>query len=187
MLILDNYDSFTFNLFHILEPLVDQIVVRRNDEIEISEVEQFDQIVLSPGPGLPREAGIMPQLLRVYHSSKPILGVCLGMQAIAEHFDTPLINMPAVRHGRIRSITFENAHPLFTGVSEPMTVGLYHSWAVDHGQLSTELEALAFSEEGWLMAMAHKQLPIAGIQFHPESIMTTQGGQILTNWLRSVT
>lgn len=185
LLLLDNYDSFTFNLLHLLEPLVEDIEVIRNDEIDIEDLDRFDQIVLSPGPGLPSEAGLMPQLLERHATTKPILGVCLGMQAIAQHFGTPLINMPSVRHGRTAFVNYEEDSSLFAGISSPMEVGLYHSWAVDHENMSEDLLPLAFSQEGWLMALQHRSLALTGIQFHPESILSPLGAQLIENWIAS--
>lgn len=182
LLLLDNYDSFTYNLLHILEPLEANIIVARNDEISLDQVEQFDCIVLSPGPGLPKEAGIMPALVERYAKNKKILGVCLGMQCIAEHFGTPLINMPSVRHGRSVRIEITNNEDLFRGMGKEMAVGLYHSWAIDEHSISPELEILARSEEGWPMAIKHQSLNIHGIQFHPESVMTPKGAELISNW-----
>lgn len=182
LLILDNYDSFTYNLFHLLEPLDEQIVVARNDEIELEQVSDFERIVLSPGPGLPGEAGIMPALIERYASTKKILGVCLGMQAIAEHFGLGLTNMEQPRHGRSIRIDIESDTELFQGIGNEMVVGLYHSWAVQGEASHSEIAFLAHSEEGWPMALKHRTLSIHGIQFHPESVMTPRGDELIRNW-----
>jgi anthranilate synthase component 2 len=183
LLLLDNYDSFTYNLCHLLEPYFAHIEVVRNDRLTPDDAEPFDHIVLSPGPGLPSEAGCMNEVIQRFWHQKPILGVCLGMQGIAESLKTPLINMPTVRHGRTTKVHQHIAHPIFDGVDQEFEVGLYHSWAVDHQELPMEMEPLAFSEEGYLMAMAHHSLPIVGLQFHPESVLTPDGGTIIRNWV----
>jgi len=180
---LDNYDSFTYNLVHILEPFVDGVDVIRNDQLDLASVDKYDRIVLSPGPGLPSESGLMPDLIERYHKQKPILGVCLGMQALAQHYDIPLKNLDQVRHGQVTEISFDGDNALFKSIMAPMEVGLYHSWIVDHESLPDEMQALAFSKEGVLMAMQHKELPLTGIQFHPESVMTPMGATLIRNWL----
>lgn len=184
LLLLDNYDSFTYNLHHLLEPEVDTVDVLRNDEIDLDEVEGYDRIVLSPGPGLPSEAGSQPELIRRFARTKPILGVCLGMQALAEYFGTPLLNMEEVQHGRSSAVSFKEDLPLFLGIDAPMTVGLYHSWRVDHDKLSSQWDGWAFNDLGHLMAMGHRTYPLIGIQFHPESVLTPAGGTLIRNWIR---
>lgn len=181
ILLLDNYDSFTFNLAHYLEPMCDQVVVKRNDEINLQEIAGFDKIVLSPGPGLPKDAGIMVELLNTYVGKKPILGVCLGMQAIAEHFGGELYNQKVVRHGITTEIKTFPENKLFQNMPSRITVGLYHSWAVRH--LPKEINATAISAEKVIMALEHKTLPIYGVQFHPESILTEYGKEMLLNFV----
>jgi len=182
ILLLDNYDSFTFNLAHFLEPMCDQVVVKRNDEMNLQEIADFDKIVLSPGPGLPKDAGSMPELLNMYIGKKPILGVCLGMQAIAEHFGGELYNQKVVRHGVTSEIKTFPVNKLFQNLPSRITVGLYHSWAVRH--LPEEINVTAMSSENVIMAIEHETLPLYGVQFHPESILTEFGREILMNFVR---
>jgi anthranilate synthase component 2 len=186
ILLLDNYDSFTYNLLHLLEQLSpDVITVAKNDQISIEDVNQFDRIILSPGPGLPSEAGIMPNLLRSYHMRKPIFGVCLGLQAIAECFGSRLQNLPEVVHGRATPIKVLKDKPLFRNCPDQFTVGRYHSWVVDKNTLGAELEIAAVDLSGEIMALQHRHLNVCGVQFHPESILSENGALILSNWLRS--
>ncbi len=187
LLIVDNYDSFTFNLFHYFEqmPLI-ELVVKRNDEILINEVDGYDGIVLSPGPGLPHEAGIMPQIIAQYHSKKPFLGICLGHQALAEFFGAELFNLSKVYHGISTPIFLKKEHKIFEGIRFPIKVGRYHSWAVSQKNLPKTLEILAECEDETIMSFTHKILPIVGIQFHPESIMTEQGFKMLKNWIAMI-
>lgn len=183
ILLLDNFDSFTWNLAHLLGEAAD-VTVLRNDEITVEEASAFDRIVLSPGPGLPAAAGIMPELLRELMPSHPILGVCLGMQAIVEACGGDLFNLQEVRHGV--SVPCEIAEPadtLFFGLSSPLEVGLYHSWAARTASLPKELICTASSEEGVIMAVRHLRYPVRGVQFHPESVLTPLGPRIIANWL----
>lgn len=183
VLILDNYDSFTYNLFHQVRELAgNEVTVCRNDEISLEEVEEFDFILLSPGPGLPRDAGIMPDLIKKYASTKKILGVCLGHQAIAEAFGATLSNSD-VFHGVSTSVYFENSEGLFTGMSNPFEAGRYHSWMVDRKDLPAELMVTAWDKNEHIMAIAHRTFALKGVQFHPESIMTPEGKRILSNWI----
>jgi len=183
ILLLDNYDSFTFNLFHYLEPMCDEVIVKRNDEISLHEINQYDKIVLSPGPGLPKDAGIMMDLLKMYIGKKPILGVCLGMQAIAESLEGKLYNQQVVRHGvNTRVKTFPNSI-LFNDLPTEFSVGLYHSWAVT--DLPESLRVTAMSNDNVIMALEHVSLPLYGVQFHPESILTQFGKEILRNFIVS--
>lgn len=184
LLLIDNYDSFTFNLLHYLEQFCEAIDVRRNDELELHEIEAYSHIVLSPGPGLPKDAGICLPLIKEFSGSKSILGICLGHQAIAEAFNYKLFNQEKVAHGRSESIvkTATNSW-LLKGLPNEFKVGLYHSWAVD--SLSTEgpFQLVAESKTGINMAFEHPTLALAGLQFHPESIMSEFGLEILRNWL----
>lgn len=185
ILVLDNYDSFTYNLVHIIEHITDHPVdVARNDEITLEQVQPYGKIVLSPGPGIPDEAGIMKKLIAEYASTKSILGVCLGMQGIAEVFGARLYNLKKVYHGiesDIRIVSEEE--PLFRNLPREIRAGRYHSWAVDQNTLTEEMTATAFDNNGILMALRHIRYDVKGVQFHPESVMTTYGVNILLNWL----
>ena len=185
ILMLDNYDSFTYNLVHYLKELTDApIEVRRNDQIAVEEAEAYDKIVLSPGPGVPAEAGIMPDLIARYGAQKSILGICLGMQAIGEAYGSRLSNLPRVYHGVATPIRVTSTKErLFVNMPEELQVGRYHSWVVPPDSLPEELEMTAVDEAGTLMALRHKTYDVRGVQFHPESIMTPEGKQMLANWL----
>ncbi|MDD2983106.1 MAG: aminodeoxychorismate/anthranilate synthase component II [Crocinitomicaceae bacterium] len=182
VLLLDSFDSFTYNLFHYLEGLNCDVKVARNNEITLAEIEEFDKIILSPGPGLPHEAGILMELLQAYGSKKPILGVCLGMQAIALHFGGSLYNLKEVKHGVAEKMQQEGENVLFKDIPKEIEVGLYHSWAVDE-KLPSTLKITARSENGILMAIAHRELPVYAVQFHPESILTPFGRKIIQNFI----
>lgn len=186
ILLLDNYDSFTYNLAHYLHELTGhEIPVTRNDQISVPEVEIYDAIVLSPGPGLPADAGIMPDLIRKYASTKKILGVCLGMQAIGEVFGGTLLNLPSVFHGVATKATIlDKEEILFRGLPETIEVGRYHSWVVDEKSLPPDLKITAIDESGRIMALRHKIFDVRGVQFHPESVLTPTGKQMISNWLK---
>ena len=183
LLILDNYDSFTYNIVHAVRELGVEPTVRRNDRITLDEVDAFDKIIISPGPGVPSDAGILPQLLERYAESKPILGVCLGHQAIGERFGARLRNLPQVYHGIRSTITVTVPDYIFAGLPEHLEVGRYHSWVVDSKGLPDCLEVTAVSPDGEIMAMRHRTLDVRGVQFHPESILTPQGLTIIKNWI----
>ena len=183
LLILDNYDSFTYNIVHAVRELGVEPTVRRNDRITLDEVDAFDKIIISPGPGVPSEAGILPQLLERYAESKPILGVCLGHQAIGERFGARLRNLPQVYHGIRSTITVTVPDYIFAGLPEHLEVGRYHSWVVDSKGLPDCLEVTAVSPDGEIMAMRHRTLDVRGVQFHPESVLTSQGLTIIKNWI----
>lgn len=184
VLLLDNFDSFTWNLHHLLEPLAAEVVVARNDGITVDEAARFDRIVLSPGPGLPSEAGIMPDLLRALMPTHPILGVCLGLQGIVEACGGTLYNQEQVMHGRtVKCHALEPVDPLFTGIASPFEVGLYHSWAADPATLPPTLRITARSEYGVIMAVRHTHFNVCAVQFHPESVMTPEGGRMIRNWV----
>lgn len=183
LLILDNYDSFTYNIVHAIKELGINPDVRRNDCITLDEVEQYDKIIISPGPGIPDEAGILPELLLAYADKKPILGVCLGHQAIGERFGAKLKNLSSVYHGIQSTIDITSPDYLFDGLPEQIEVGRYHSWVINKDTLPEELEVLAKSRDGEIMAIRHKTLDIRGVQFHPESIMTPMGMTIFNNWI----
>lgn len=186
VLVFDNYDSFTYNLVHALKKLgVKNLEVHRNDQINIDEIERFDKIVLSPGPGLPAESGILPELIRRYASSKSILGVCLGQQAIAESFGGSLLNLSNVYHGVSSKIKIVNPDVLFESLPAEIEVGRYHSWVVNPSDLPDVLKVTAVDENGMIMALTHKYFDVRGVQFHPESVLTPMGEQMLKNWLKN--
>lgn len=184
LLLIDNYDSFTYNLEHYLKALDCEVEVRRNDAISLEEVKEYEGIVLSPGPGLPKDAGICMELIKSYAHSKPILGICLGAQALAEHFGGALYNQKEVAHGVSRIIHREAESWLLAGLEESFSVGLYHSWAIRPNQdfLQT-FKPSAYRGNGILMAFEAPHSALAGLQFHPESIMTIGGREMLQNWL----
>lgn len=184
ILVIDNYDSFTYNLVHYLEDLDCEVTVKRNDQLTLEEVDAFQKIVLSPGPGLPDEAGLLKTIIKTYAPTKSILGVCLGQQAIAEVYGGSLINLDAVYHGVSTKVTScVNDESLFDGLDKTINVGRYHSWVVDPN-LPEELEATSIDENGQVMSLRHKVYDLRGVQFHPESVLTPQGKKILENWIR---
>lgn len=184
ILVLDNYDSFTYNLVHLIRELkCGEITVLRNDKIALDEVDQFDQIVLSPGPGIPEEAGIMPALIARYAATKRILGVCLGHQAIGEAFGATLTNLTEVVHGKgVESRITDRADPLFIGLPETIVTGRYHSWVVSRDKFPDSLLITAEDAHGQIMALRHKSFDVYGVQFHPESVLTPDGKTILSNF-----
>ena len=186
VLVLDNYDSFTYNLVYIVRQLGygPDMDVFRNDKISLEEVDQYDKILLSPGPGLPSDAGIMPELLRKYSPTKTILGVCLGHQAIGEAFGGDLINLAEVLHGVASQVTVKN-DLLFEQIPDTFSIGRYHSWVIDESTLSPDLEVIARTPDQQIMAVRHKKFNVRGVQFHPESILTENGVKIMKNWLES--
>lgn len=187
ILILDNYDSFTYNLVQYVQELIGKEVdVYRNDAISLEEVGAYDVIILSPGPGLPEEAGIMPQLIKRYAASKRILGVCLGHQAIGEAFGASLENLSQVFHGiSTRMKVVEDSTLLFKGIDMNFEAGRYHSWVIQKDSLPEELQVTAVDDTGEIMAMRHKHYQIHSVQFHPESIMTPDGKKMLSNFLNN--
>ena len=185
ILVIDNYDSFTYNLVHYLEDLNCEVTVYRNDEFDIDEIAIFDKILLSPGPGIPDEAGLLKAVIAKYASTKSILGVCLGQQAIGEVFGGTLSNLDKVYHGVATMVkTVVNDELLFEGLGNEFEVGRYHSWVVD-ANLPDVLEATSFDENGQVMSLRHKTFDVKGVQFHPESVLTPNGKKILENWLNS--
>jgi anthranilate synthase component II len=185
ILVIDNYDSFTYNLVHYLEDLNCKVTVYRNDEFELPEVAAFDKILLSPGPGIPDEAGLLKAVIKEYASSKSILGVCLGQQAIGEVFGGTLINLDKVYHGVSSMVTsIVNDEYLFEGLDKTFEVGRYHSWVVAN-DLPEVLEATSFDENGQIMSLRHKKYDVRGVQFHPESVLTRNGKLILENWIKN--
>jgi anthranilate synthase component 2 len=184
VLIIDNYDSFTFNLVHYLEDLNAKISVFRNDEFDLDEVEKFDKILLSPGPGLPKDAGLLKAVIQKYAATKSILGICLGLQAIGEVFGSKLLNVNKVYHGVHTEITvLSSEESLFKNLPNQFSVGRYHSWIVDANDLPNDLEITSVDEKGQIMSLKHKIYDVKGVQFHPESILTPNGKEILANWL----
>jgi anthranilate synthase component 2 len=190
---IDNYDSFTYNLVHLVKELGADITVFRNDRFELKELEGFDKIMLSPGPGIPSEAGLLTDVIRTYAGQKPILGICLGEQAIGEVFGGTLVNLSEVFHG-VQTPVHVVALPvpgsdvhevdyIFKGLHADLLVGRYHSWVVDADSLPECLEITALSNEGQVMALRHREYDIRGIQFHPESVLTPDGRRMIQNWL----
>lgn len=182
--IIDNYDSFTYNLVHLVKELGADISVYRNDQFELSILNTFDKILLSPGPGIPQEAGLLMDVINCYKGVKPILGVCLGHQAIGESFGGKLINLTDVYHGVATEGTQFGNDTLFNGCQRRITMGRYHSWVVDKATFPNCLEITAESDDGYIMALKHKTFDIKGIQFHPESILTPDGKRIINNWIQ---
>jgi anthranilate synthase component 2 len=199
ILVFDNYDSFTYNLVHLVEKIMHQKVeVYRNDQIPLEKVKEYDKIILSPGPGIPEEAGLLLPLIKEYASSKSILGVCLGHQAIGEAFGGRLVNLSTVYHGVATPIKVESKTPipiaigtigtkvqngLFEGLPDEFEAGRYHSWIVSDDEFPEELEVTARDENNYIMALQHKSYDVQGVQFHPESVLTPLGEAILRNWL----
>ena len=196
ILVFDNYDSFTYNLVHLVQKIVKgKLDVYRNDQIPLEKVKEYDKIILSPGPGIPKEAGLLLPLIQEYASSKSILGVCLGHQAIGEAFGGSLINLSTVYHGvstPVRLVKRQKAngkentsHDLFADLPEEIEVGRYHSWIVSEENFPKDLEITARDENGYIMALQHTTYDVQGVQFHPESVLTPDGETILRNWLKS--
>ena len=183
IVIIDNYDSFTYNLSHLIKELGAEVTVWRNDQFQLQQLEAFDKIVLSPGPGIPSEAGLLLDVIRAYAGKKPIFGVCLGHQAIGEVFGAQLINLSDVFHGVATEGTQFGNDAVFDGLPRRITMGRYHSWVVSKDHFPDCLEITAESDEGQIMALRHKEYDIHGIQFHPESVLTPDGRQILRNWI----
>ena len=185
ILVIDNYDSFTYNLVHYLEDLGCEVTVKRNDQLSLNEVADYDKIVLSPGPGIPDEAGLLKAIIKEYAPTKSILGVCLGQQAIGEVFGGSIVNLDEVYHGVATNVTIiVDDESMFKGLDETIEVGRYHSWVVDTN-LPDELEATSIDENGQIMSLRHKIYDVKGVQYHPESVLTPNGKQILENWLNS--
>ena len=183
IVIIDNYDSFTYNLSHLVKELGAEVSVMRNDEFELEALDAFDKIILSPGPGIPSEAGLLLEVIRHYAGRKPILGVCLGHQAIGEVFGGQLTNLSTVFHGVATEGSQLGNDYLFDGLPERITMGRYHSWVVDREGWPEALEVTALSDEGQVMALRHRKMDIHGIQFHPESVLTPDGRTMLENFI----
>ena len=185
VLVIDNYDSFTYNLVHYLEDLDCEVTVKRNDKLTLDEVDNFEKIILSPGPGIPDEAGLLKAIIQRYAPTKSILGVCLGQQAIGEVFGGELENLDTVFHGVATNVTLSvDDEILFEGLDKTFEVGRYHSWVVN-ANLPDTLEATSFDENGQIMSLRHKVYDVRGVQYHPESVLTPNGKQILKNWVNS--
>jgi len=183
IVIIDNYDSFTYNLSHLVKELGADVTVLRNDQFTLPQLQPFDRIILSPGPGIPSEAGLLLDVIRTYAGHKPMLGVCLGHQAIGEVFGAQLVNLSEVFHGVATEGTQLGNDPIFAGLPRRITMGRYHSWVVDKESLPDTLEITVLSDEGQIMALRHRSYNIHGIQFHPESVLTPQGHDIVRNWM----
>lgn len=184
ILLIDNYDSFTYNLVQLAEQAGAQVTVVRNDRFRLSEAEKYDKLLLSPGPGIPSEAGLLMETIRTFAPTKPILGVCLGHQAIGEVFGAQLTNLTEVFHGVQTDINLVTDDYLFEGLPRRLAVGRYHSWVVSRESLPDSLEITAVSDEGQIMALRHRTLDVRGVQFHPESVLTPQGATIIRNFIK---
>jgi len=190
ILIFDNYDSFTYNLVHVVEKIInDKVDVYRNDKIPLERVKEYDKIILSPGPGIPVESGLLLPLIKEYAPSKSILGVCLGQQAIGESFGGSLINLSTVYHGvatkiKVNAGRIKSQNDVFNSLGSELEVGRYHSWIVSKEGFPKELEITAEDENGYIMALRHKTFDVQGVQFHPESVLTPMGEMMMRNWLK---
>ena len=190
ILIFDNYDSFTYNLVHVVEKIInDKVDVYRNDKIPLENVNDYDKIILSPGPGIPVESGLLLPLIKEYASSKSILGVCLGQQAIGEAFGGSLINLTTVYHGvatkiKVNPERTKSGNDMFNSLENELEVGRYHSWIVSKENFPKELEITAEDENGYIMALRHRTFDVQGVQFHPESVLTPMGEMMMRNWLK---
>lgn len=184
VVIIDNYDSFTYNLAHLVKQLGVKVEVFRNDQFTLNQLERFTKIILSPGPGIPEEAGLLMDVIRTYAGRKPMLGVCLGHQAIAEVFGGKLVNLKEVYHGMATEGTQFGNDPIFGGLPKRIVMGRYHSWVIDRAGFPDCLEVTAMSDDGQIMALRHRNYNIHGIQFHPESVLTPEGATIVKNWLQ---
>jgi len=182
LLIIDNFDSFTHNLAHYCEDLGIEVVVKRNNQLVSMDVAAFDGVMISPGPGLPKDAGVTMEILADWAGKKPIFGVCLGLQAIVEHFGGRLRNLPKVLHGVSSTCIIMDDHPVFSGISSPFLAGHYHSWVMDESYIPDELKIEAKSGD-LIMAVSHTKFDIFAVQFHPESVMTPEGKLMLSNWI----
>ena len=186
VLVIDNYDSFVYNLVHYLEDLNCKVVVKRNDQLSLEEVENYDKILLSPGPGIPDEAGLLKPIIKKYAATKSIFGVCLGQQAIGEVFGGKLRNLDKVYHGVATKIeTTVNDADIFKGLNKSFEVGRYHSWVVAKDNFPESLEITSLDENGQVMSLRHKEYDVRAVQFHPESVLTPDGKKMLKNWIEN--
>ncbi len=186
ILVIDNYDSFVYNLVHYLEDLGCEVIVKRNDQLQLQDVEPFHKILLSPGPGVPDEAGLLKDIIKSYAATKSIFGVCLGQQAIGEVFGGNLTNLDEVYHGVATKVSLSVTDELlFKGLDNNFDVGRYHSWVVTDNNLPDCLEVTSYDENGQIMSLRHKELDVRGVQFHPESVLTPDGKKMLENWVKN--
>lgn len=186
IVVIDNYDSFTYNLVHYLEDLNCEVTVYRNDEFELEDLISFDKIVLSPGPGIPDEAGLLKQVIKKYYKTKSILGVCLGQQAIGEVFGGTLINLEKVYHGIATPMQIlDPTETIFKNLEPQQIIGRYHSWVVSNNNFPNDLIITAVDQNNQIMALRHKDYDVKGVQFHPESVLTPNGKKILQNWIEN--
>ncbi|WP_103865028.1 aminodeoxychorismate/anthranilate synthase component II [Aquimarina sp. I32.4] len=186
ILVIDNYDSFVYNLVHYLEDLGCEVTVKRNDQLQLEDIEPFQKILLSPGPGIPDEAGLLKDIIKTYATTKSIFGVCLGQQAIGEVFGGDLINLDEVYHGVATHVTLSvKDELLFDGLDATFDVGRYHSWVVADKNLPDCLQVTSYDQNGQIMSLRHKELDVRGVQFHPESVLTPNGKKILENWIKN--
>ncbi len=185
VIVIDNYDSFTYNLVHILRELglKDDLRIVRNDQFELDEISDYDHILLSPGPGLPSEAGLMPEVIQRYAPTKNMLGVCLGHQGIGEAFGSELFNLPQVYHGVVTQVEVIQEDEIFKDIPKAFEACRYHSWVIEKESLGEDLEVTSVAENGNIMSVRHKEYSVRGVQFHPESIMTKHGEKMIQNWL----
>ncbi|MEQ9188548.1 MAG: aminodeoxychorismate/anthranilate synthase component II [Cryomorphaceae bacterium] len=183
ILVIDNYDSFTYNLVHILQQLDVSVEVYRNNAISLEQVGTYSHILISPGPGIPAESGIVPQVIETYIHVRSIFGVCLGMQCILTHEGVEMVNMPEVQHGAQDQLEVRSHQGLFQGLPDVIEVGRYHSWAFQPEDVPDDYTVSALSSDGYVMAIEHTTLPLCGVQFHPESVMTSHGKKMIENWL----
>ena len=183
--VVDNYDSFTYNLVHLVEQSSIECVVKRNDALKLEELEDFSHIIIGPGPGLPDESGLVLDIIQRYSSSKSILGICLGMQALLISDGIGMVNLQNVQHGAQDLISLQSDSKLFADIAQSIKVGRYHSWAFTLDDISKNYRVIAESSDGLIMAIEHVSKPLFGIQFHPESIMTEHGFNMIENWLKS--
>jgi anthranilate synthase component 2 len=186
VLVIDNYDSFVYNLVHYLEDLEVEVTVKRNDRFDLEEVVNYDKILLSPGPGIPDEAGLLKEVIKRYAGLIPILGVCLGQQAIGEVFGGSIKNLSEVFHGvATKAKILVEDEPLFKGLDKEIEVGRYHSWVVERENFPAELEITSLDDNGQIMSLRHREFDIRAVQFHPESVLTPKGKQMIKNWIES--
>lgn len=185
LLLIDNYDSFTYNLVHYFEELGVDVTVLRNDKLNIDEIEQYQMIVLSPGPGIPDEAGLLKEIIEKYGPTKKMFGVCLGQQAIGEVYGAELRNLDRVYHGVATEVEIDTTDPLFKGLESKIQVGRYHSWVINKDSNTNAFKIISTDENGQIMAIRHKEYDICAVQFHPESVLTPNGIQLLENWLKN--
>ena len=186
ILVIDNYDSFVYNLVHYLEEMDVEVTVKRNDQFELEEVALYDKVLLSPGPGIPEEAGLLKPLIKAFAGKLPIFGVCLGQQAIGEVFGGSIINLKQVFHGvATKSTILDNEEPLFKGMGPEIEIGRYHSWVVSREDFPNTLKITAVDENNQIMALRHREYDICAVQFHPESVLTPEGKKMIKNWIES--